>query len=58
MNFPIEIDGGVSRDNVAEIVQAGCDWLVAGSTVFHSADPGATVKEMQQIAHEAMLIKV
>jgi ribulose-phosphate 3-epimerase len=58
LNFAIEIDGGVSRDNVAEIVQAGCDWLVAGSSVFHSADPGATVKEMQQIAHEATLVKV
>jgi ribulose-phosphate 3-epimerase len=58
LNFAIEIDGGVYRDNVAEIVQAGCDWLVAGSSVFHSADPGATVKEMQQIAHEAMLVKV
>ena len=58
LNFAIEIDGGVSRENVAEIVQAGCDWLVAGSSVFHSADPGATVKEMQQIAHEAMLVKV
>lgn len=58
LNFAIEIDGGVSRDNVAEIVRAGCDWLVAGSSVFHSADPGATVKEMQQIAHEAMLVKV
>ena len=58
LSFAIEIDGGVSRDNVAEIVQAGCDWLVAGSSVFHSADPGATVKEMQQIAHEAMLVKV
>ena len=58
LNFAIEIDGGVSRDNVAEIVKAGCDWLVAGSAVFHSADPTATVREMQQIAHEAMLIKV
>jgi ribulose-phosphate 3-epimerase len=58
LNFAIEIDGGVSRENVAEIVQAGCDWLVAGSSVFHSADPGATVKEMQQIAHEANLVKV
>jgi ribulose-phosphate 3-epimerase len=56
--FAIEIDGGVSRENVAEIVQAGCDWLVAGSSVFHSADPGATVKEMQQIAQDAMLVKV
>ena len=50
LDFAIEIDGGVSRDNVAEIVKAGCDWLVAGSSVFHSADPAATVKEMQQIA--------
>jgi ribulose-phosphate 3-epimerase len=58
LNFAIEIDGGVSRDNVAEIVKAGCDWLVAGSSVFHSADPAATVKEMQQIAHEALLVKV
>ena len=58
LNFAIEIDGGVSRDNVAEIVQAGCDWLVAGSSVFHSADPAAIVKEMQQIAHEAVLVKV
>jgi len=58
LNFAIEIDGGVSRDNVAEIVQAGCDWLVAGSSVFGSADPAATVKEMQQIAREATLVKV
>ena len=58
LNFAIEIDGGVSRDNVAEIVKAGCDWLVAGSSVFHSADPAATVKEMLQIAHDATLVKV
>jgi ribulose-phosphate 3-epimerase len=58
LDFAIEIDGGVSRDNVAEIVRAGCDWLVAGSSVFHSADATATVKEMQQIAEEAMLVKV
>ena len=58
LDFAIEIDGGVSRDNVAEIVKAGCDWLVAGSSVVHSADPAATVKEMQQIAEEALLIKV
>lgn len=58
MEFAIEIDGGVSAANTAEIVQAGCDWLVAGSAVFHSADPAAAVKEMQQIAGNAALIKV
>jgi ribulose-phosphate 3-epimerase len=58
LDFAIEIDGGVSLDNVETIVQAGCDWLVAGSHVFHSADPAATVKEMQHLAEEAATIKV
>jgi pentose-5-phosphate-3-epimerase len=48
----------VSHDNVEAIVQAGCNWLVAGSHVFNSADPAATVKEMQQIAENATAIKV
>jgi ribulose-phosphate 3-epimerase len=58
LDFTIEIDGGVSLDNVETIVRAGCDWLVAGSHVFHSADPAATVKEMQHLAEEASAIKV
>jgi ribulose-phosphate 3-epimerase len=58
LGFAIEIDGGVSAENTAEIVQSGCDWLVAGSAIFHSADPAATVKEMQQIAGNAMAVKV
>ncbi|HWE49339.1 MAG TPA: ribulose-phosphate 3-epimerase [Bryobacteraceae bacterium] len=58
LGFAIEIDGGVSASNTAEIVKAGCDWLVAGSAVFHSADPSATVKEMQQIADNAAAIMV
>jgi ribulose-phosphate 3-epimerase len=58
LKFAIEIDGGVSTENVEIIVQAGCDWLVAGSAVFHSADPAATVKEMQHLASEATAIRV
>jgi ribulose-phosphate 3-epimerase len=58
LNFAIEIDGGVSRENVETIVRSGCDWLVAGSAVFHSADPAATVKEMQHLAAEAMSIRI
>jgi ribulose-phosphate 3-epimerase len=58
LEFAIEIDGGVSHDNVEQIVQAGCDWLVAGSHVFNSADPTATVKEMQQLAEGATAVRV
>ena len=58
LGFAIEIDGGVSAANTAAIVEAGCDWLVAGSAVFHSADPAAAVTEMQHIAANATAVRV
>ncbi len=58
LGFAIEIDGGVSHSNIEKIVDAGCNWLVAGSHVFNSADPAATVKEMQQIADYAGAVKI
>jgi ribulose-phosphate 3-epimerase len=56
--FPIEIDGGVHRDNLAEVVRAGCDWVVTGSAVFHSADAEAMVREMREIASNSTAIRV
>ncbi len=53
LDFTIEIDGGISTGNVASVVQAGVDWLVAGSSVFGSADPTATVRKMQQLAAQS-----
>jgi len=35
----IEIDGGVTENNAAKLVQAGADILVAGTTVFKASDP-------------------
>ncbi len=58
LGFSIEIDGGVSAANTAEIVRSGCDWLVSGSAIFESADPATTVREMQQIAESATAVKV
>jgi ribulose-phosphate 3-epimerase len=56
--LPIEIDGGVHRENLADVVRARCDWVVTGSAVFHSADPEATVREMREIASNATAIRV
>lgn len=56
-DLPIEIDGGVTLDNLTEIVEAGCNWVVAGNTVFASEDPAATVKRMQHIAREATAVR-
>ena len=53
LNYAIEIDGGVNLDNVAEIVRAGCDWLVSGASIFRSEDPGATLAQMRAIVREA-----
>ena len=56
--LPIEIDGGVHRENLAEVVRAGCEWIVTGSAIFHSPDPEATVREMREIAASATGVRV
>ena len=56
--FRIEIDGGVHRENLAEVVRAGCDWIVTGSGIFHTPDPEATVREFREIAARATAVRV
>lgn len=46
----IEIDGGVSVSNAAEIVEAGADVLVAGNAVFKSDDPIKTIHTLKHIS--------
>lgn len=55
--LPIEIDGGITAHNVPEVVSAGVDWLVAGSSIFGSESPASTVRQMQQSAAEARLVR-
>ena len=43
----IEIDGGVTVENASSIIAAGADVLVAGNTVFKSADPIATIAQLK-----------
>ena len=45
----IEIDGGVTSANAAQLVAAGADALVAGSFVFGSDDPKATIEALKKI---------
>jgi ribulose-phosphate 3-epimerase len=53
----IEIDGGVNRENLADVVRAGCDWIVTGSFIFHSPDPTATVRDLRGIAADAFAVR-
>jgi ribulose-phosphate 3-epimerase len=57
LNFAIEIDGGVALDNAADIVRAGCDWLVAGTSIFHTPDAAAAFRELERTAREATLAR-
>ncbi|EQF23726.1 ribulose-phosphate 3-epimerase [Clostridioides difficile CD160] len=43
LNIDIEVDGGISPKNVAEVVQAGANVIVAGSAIFGSDDIQETV---------------
>ena len=49
LRVKIEIDGGVTLDNAASIIAAGADVLVAGNTVFKSADPIDTIAKLKAI---------
>ncbi|MCC7497758.1 MAG: ribulose-phosphate 3-epimerase [Bryobacterales bacterium] len=56
--FLIEIDGGITLENVTEAVRAGADWLVAGTSIFHAPDVVARTTEMRQIADQAKSVHV
>ena len=45
----IEIDGGVTLENAPSIIAAGADVLVAGNTVFKSANPTATIAALKAL---------
>lgn len=49
INVKIEVDGGVDMTNARALAEAGADVLVAGSAVFHSPDPRATIAAMKHI---------
>ncbi|MDT5123066.1 MAG: ribulose-phosphate 3-epimerase [Acidobacteriota bacterium] len=44
----IEIDGGIDRHNIAQIVAAGAEIIVAGSAVFNESDPAQAVRELRE----------
>lgn len=45
----IEIDGGVTLENAASIVEAGADVLVAGNTVFSAPSPAEAIKKLKEV---------
>lgn len=48
----IEIDGGITTDNAALVCEAGCDVLVAGSSVFNKPDRKAAIAALHKAGDE------
>ncbi|MGV0634181.1 ribulose-phosphate 3-epimerase [Mycolicibacillus trivialis] len=46
----IEIDGGINADTIEAAAEAGVDCFVAGSAVYGTADPAATVEALRRQA--------
>ena len=44
----LEVDGGISVENIREVADAGADMFVAGSAIFNSNDYSATIRAMRK----------
>jgi ribulose-phosphate 3-epimerase len=53
LDVDIEVDGGIKIDNVAEVIEAGANVVVAGSAVFESVDYAATIAALRRNATAA-----
>lgn len=50
LEVEIEMDGGIDRDNIAEVVGAGVETCVAGSAIFSAPDPVTRMLELRRLA--------
>jgi ribulose-phosphate 3-epimerase len=49
----VQVDGGVSEDTIGPCTEAGANVFVAGSVVYRSSDPAATVQALRTRAEAA-----
>ena len=49
----LEVDGGINKDTIPQVVAAGGNTLVAGSAVFGSDDPAAALRALRRVAQQA-----
>lgn len=47
-NIRLEVDGGITPDNIAEVAAAGADTFVAGSAIFGKPDYATVIEQMRK----------
>jgi ribulose-phosphate 3-epimerase len=45
----LEVDGGIGRENIREVVDAGANVIVMGSSIFGADDPGAELRALRAL---------
>jgi ribulose-phosphate 3-epimerase len=50
LNVSIQVDGGVSKDNIKELYDAGATEFISGSAIFKAKDPEEEIKIMKERA--------
>jgi len=49
-SIDIEVDGGISTDNIKEVTSAGANIVVTGSAFFHAPDPALFIKQLRDLS--------
>jgi ribulose-phosphate 3-epimerase len=49
-DLDIEVDGGITTENISRIVKAGANVIVAGSSIYKSENPTETIRKMKELA--------
>jgi ribulose-phosphate 3-epimerase len=52
----LEIDGGIGRDNIAKVVEAGVDAIVMGSSIFGAKDPAAELRALRVLGERGAAV--
>jgi ribulose-phosphate 3-epimerase len=47
LHVRIEIDGGIDRNNIENVVAAGAEIIVSGTAIFGTSDPEAAVRDLR-----------
>jgi ribulose-phosphate 3-epimerase len=58
LDFRLEVDGGIGVENIGDVVRAGADIVVAGTSIFHTANPSESFVALQRAAALAIAEKV
>jgi ribulose-phosphate 3-epimerase len=43
----LEVDGGINKDNCSQVIEAGANVLVAGSSIFNGGDYAANMEKLR-----------